>query len=370
MCSDAPDTSGINYSAVQSAKTGEEALNWFKQVYADQAPQRADTAATDKEVAQAQLASMQFANQQAQEAATRNKTVVQPMEDKIFADAQSYDTPERRAAAVADAAANTEANFGRAQEGVTREIMRRGGSVGDPANASLMQDAALEKAKAITGSTAEATRNVEGQGHARMMDAAGLGHGVVSNQATQQQIAGQAGAGAVGASGAGLGATMSGNSTMQAGFNSAMQGYGQAGSLYGTAAGIDSRTRGQDMDFLNNAMKTAGTIWAASSKKIKKGTGKPADTGGALEQVDSLDVQDGWQYDPAKGGPDDGGQEHTGPMAEQVQAKMGNRVAPGGKGIDYSVVGMGGKILASIQQLSKQQKATDKRVAKLETAGA
>lgn len=358
MCAPTPDTGGINNAALLSANTGKDALDWFKGVYADQAPQRNAAAALDQQVGQQQLASMQFATDQAQKAATRNETVVQPMEDKIFADAQGYDTPERRAAAGAEAQASVEGNFGRAQEGVTREIMRRGGTMGDASSSALMQDAALEKAKAITGATAGATRNVEAQGHARMMDAAGLGHGVVGNQATQQQVATNAGTAATGAAGAGLAATMSGNSTMGQGFTTALQGYGQMGNLFGQAAGVQSQTRGQDLNFYSKAMESATKVYGMSSKKLKKNTGKTADGGAALDQIDALDVKDGWQYDPAKGGPDDGGVPHTGPMAEDVQATMGNKMAPGGKMID--LVGMSGKLIASMQELSK-------RVKKLET---
>ena len=63
---------------------------------------------------------------------------------------------------------------------------------------------------------------------------------------------------------------------------------------------------------------------------------------------------DGWSYDPAKGAPDDGGQKHTGPMAQQVRRTMGDQVAPGGKAID--IPSLNGKMMAAIQALSKQVK--------------
>lgn len=236
MCADAPNTEGINKAAVQTAALSKESLDWFKQTYADQAPQRDAAAALDTKVAESQLAGMNFATDQAKEAAARNKATFQPLEDRVVAGASAYDTPERRMAAANEAQASVEANFGRAQQGVTREIMRRGGGVDSPANASLMADAAIEKAKAVTGATAAATRNVESQGHARMMDAVGIGHGVVGNQATQQQIATSTGAAATGAAGAGIGVLGAGNALMSQGFSTAIGAQTQAGQLYGQAA--------------------------------------------------------------------------------------------------------------------------------------
>jgi hypothetical protein len=44
----------------------------------------------------------------------------------------------------------------------------------------------------------------------------------------------------------------------------------------------------------------------------------------------------------------------TGPMAERVHAVMGDQVAPGAQAIDYSITGMGGKIIAAVQALSRK----------------
>lgn len=69
---------------------------------------------------------------------------------------------------------------------------------------------------------------------------------------------------------------------------------------------------------------------------------------------------DGWSYDPAKGGPDEGGRKHTGPMAADVQASMGDAVAPGGKVIN--LVDMNGKLLAGMQALTKRVEKVERRV--------
>lgn len=344
---DAPNTDGVNKAAKQSAATAQEALTWAKQVYSDGANERAAASALDTKVANAQLEGMSFATEQAREAAARNKSTFQPIEDRIATEAMAYDTPARRAEAAARAGADVESMAGMAVQDMNRDLLRRGGSVDDGSARGGALDLALGKARARASASDSAVRNVEAQGQARMMDAAGLGRGVVGSQATQQQIASTTGNAAVGAAGAGLAAGQSGNQVMQAGFGQALQGTNQAGSLYGQAAGLQNQARGQDLAFL-------GSVFGSfmSDKRKKKGTGKKANPDEALAEINQLPVEKDWQYDPAKGGPNDGGVPHTGPMAQSVRAEMGERVAPGGTQID--IVSMNGKILAGMQALTKR----------------
>jgi hypothetical protein len=354
----APDTSGVNKAAVDSAATGAAALAWAKQIFEEQAPARAETAALDKRVAESQIAGMDFATAQARDDAQRRKTIFNPIEDSLAADAQAYDTPQRRAEEAARASADVESAAGMAVADMRRSTLRHGGSLEDGDSRGGALDLALGKARMRAGASDAAVRNVEQQGYARKMDVAGLGKGVVSSQATQQQIASQTGAGATGAAGAALNATMSGNGTMQAGYGQAMQGYGQAGNLYGQAAQIKNTARGQDLSFLSNVF---GSFMSSSDKNKKKKTGKAANEEQALAQINATPVEEGWQYDPAKGGPDDGGMPHTGPMAQEVRATMGNKVAPGGKVID--MVSMNGKLMAGMKALTKRIERIEKAVA-------
>lgn len=344
---DAPDTSGINAAAASSAQLSKDAFDWFKGEYTRTQGQRDEAAARDGKIADAQLEGMNFATQQAKDLAERNKTVFQPVEDRIVHDATTFDTPERRAQAVAEATADVESAAGRAQQANSRAMMRAGVNLDSPAAAALAQDASLAKAKMIAGSTGAATRNVEQQGWARLNDAAALGKGVVGNQATQQQIATNSGAASVNAGAGAINANQAGTGIMQTGFNTSMQGAQNAGSLFGQAGQLVSTTRGQDLNFLGNAFNS----YMRSSKKVKKNTGDTTDGTKELAEVMATPVQQDWQYDPAKGGPDDGGQPHTGPMAETVRAKMGDEVAPGGEVIDMKA--MGGKLMAAIQAVTR-----------------
>lgn len=352
----APDTRGVNQAAVTSANTAQQALEWAQRTYTEEAPARQAAAELDRRVAESQVAGMDFATEQARQDAERRRTVFNPIEDRLAADAMNYDTPERRAEAAGRAAADVETAAGNALTEMRRDTLRRGGSIDDGAARGGMVDLALGKARARVGASDAASRAVEAQGHARMMDAAGIGRGVVSSQATQQQIASQSGAGAVSAANASLGATMAGHNTMQTGFQQNLAGVGQSGSLYGQAANIRNTSRGQDLDFVSNIFSSA-----MSDKTKKKKTGKAANDDVALAEINETPVQEGWEYDPAKGGIDDGGMPHTGPMAQDVRAKMGEKVAPGGKVID--LVSMNGKLMAGMQALTKRIERIEKAVA-------
>lgn len=362
---DAPDTSGINDQARASAALSKEQFDWFKQEYERTRPEREAAVTRDNAVADSQVAGMNFATEEAKKAAERNRTVFQPLEDRMVSESSGFDTPERRAAAAAEASAGVNASFGRAQQANTRAMMRMGATPGGTATAALMQDADLARAKAEAGATAQATRNVEQQGYARMADAVALGKGVVSNQATQQQIASNAGSAGVQAGAGAIQAGQSGAGLMQVGGSQALQGLATAGQLYGQVAGIEGQTRGQDLNFVSNMFSTYMRPQATSDRTVKTNTGKKTDGKTELAEINATPVETGWRYSPAKGGPPDDGP-HTGPMAQSVRATMGEAAAPGGKVID--LVTLNGKTMAAVQALSSDVRKLQAKVARIAVA--
>lgn len=363
ICGGAPDTSGINAAAQANAQVAAEALDWYKQAYSDQAPDRQQATDTARKVSDAQLRAMQVATDQAQDYDTYNKVTFRPLEQKIVNDSQAYDTPERRMQAAAAAEADVDQSFKATQDANERELARSGVAPGSGKYMSLMRDAAIAHAATRAGAGTTAVRNVEQQGYARKMDAAGLGRNLPSNQATQQQIATTTGNSATSNAGAALAAATSGNATMGQGFNTNIAGNTAAGNLFAQAANIDQQSQASALSGIANLGMAAGKLgwqpFAPSDKKVKKGTGRMVNASKALEQIDATPVEDGWSYDPEKGGPDDGGRHHTGPMAQSVRKTMGEDVAPGGRVID--LVSMNGKMMAAIQALSKQVKALEAR---------
>jgi hypothetical protein len=363
MCSDSPDYSGMNAAALANADIAKEALSWYKGEAARTQGQRDATTATANQVAQTQLETQNQQNELTQDYADYQKNTFRPLEQKIVDESQNYNTAARRDEAAAQAGADVETAMAANQQAMQRNIARMGGSVSADRALALQQDAALAGAKAKAGATTTARRNVETVGRAMMSDAANLGRNLASNQATSASVALQAGNSAVGNSGAATTAQNGGAALMGQGFNTAIQGNQSAGNIYGQVASMQQKDGGVDLGGLASLGMAGAKLWALSDEDIKSDTGKKADTAETLKQVDSTPVEEGWRYDPAKGGPDEGGAKHTGPMAQKVRATMGDSVAPGGKVID--LVSMNGKLMGAVQELSKQQKATQRQVARM-----
>lgn len=361
MCCSEPDMSGVNAAAKANADLGKEALDWYRQAYADQAPARAAAEQRAGKVADAQVEAMDTATAQAKDLDTYNKTTFRPLEQKIVADSQAFDTPQRRMQAVAEAAADVDASVASARQANDMALARSGIAPGSARALMVQEDMAGSAVKARAGAMTTAVRNVEQQGYARQMDAAGLGRGIASNQATQQQIATNAGTAGVNAGGAALGAAQSGNATMQQGFATNLNANTAAGNLYGQAAQIEQSGNNAMMGLLGSAAGGVGFALGKSDVAIKKKTGRMADTAQALAEVEGTPVQEGWEYDPAKGGPDDGGQPHIGPMAQDVRNVSGEKAAPGGKVIN--LMDRMGRMEAAIQELAKRVPKSQKEAA-------
>lgn len=372
-------------AAAADAQTalGYEQLDFNKQVYADGAGARTAAEKRAQEVSDAQLASMRQNDAISKDYYDYSKNTFRPLEEGLVADAQSYDTAGRRMQAAAEASAGIENSFGSAQAATARAIGRTGGTVGGGRTAALMQDFALAKAKADAGATTSAVKAVETQGYARKMDAASLGRGLASSQATSASVATQAGNSSVSNAMQSVAAQQAGASTVNQGYSGASSSIGSAGSLYGQVAnsynqqasrsaqtwGAIGSAAGQYAGGYTSSastsypqMSSADASYYYSDEDMKTGTGKPIDGDKALEQIESLDIDQGWKYDTAKGGPTDGRQ-HDGPMAQEVRRRMGDRVAPGGKKID--IASMNGRLLGGMQAIARRLATVETKVERI-----
>ena len=362
---------GMNEAALMQAKTGAEGLKWFQEEYARTAPERDAATARAKEISDEQLATLRQQRDLAQDYYDYSKSTFRPLEQRMVREAGEYDTPARREAAAAEAAADVQ-RAADTQAGVmTRNLMRSGVNPASGANLDLQQQASLATAKMSAGAQNAARKQVETTGYARMADAANLGRGLPSAQATAVQTGVQAGQASAASSQAALGAAQSGSDLMGKGYDTAMSGYRGAGQLYSQmAANSASESAGQWGalgSMAGSALGAYGTYLgyaalAASDENVKKKTGKKANTARMLQEVEDVPVDEDWEYDPTKGGPDDGGQPHDGPMAQDVQRVMGDDVAPGGKAID--LVTMNGKTMGAVQELAKRVKRIEARMSK------
>lgn len=343
--------------AGQASDVAREELDWAKFQYNDTKDEREAAYADARAVTAAQLATMTQQNALAQDYATYNKETFRPLEQKMVGDATAFDTPERRAAEAAKAVTDVNIARGQQRQATDANLASYGVAPDSMKSRALQSSSDVNTARVAAGAAGAARDKVEATGWARMADAVSLGRGLPSAQATAVQTGTSAGSAATGAAGFGLSALNSGNQVMQAGYQGATNAYGVAGNLYNQAAKIQtdafSQGAGMGMDLYK--------LYAASDEKVKKGTGKPANTASMLEAVEKTTVDEGWTYDPAKGGPDDGGEPHIGPMAQDVRRTMGERAAPGGKALD--LVTMNGVTMAAVQELSKRIKKLEARKA-------
>ena len=353
MCADAPDNSGINAAAVQSAELSKEALAFYKEQAAESKPMRDKLAEKAYEVADQQLASSKANDALAADYADYNKTTFRPLEQGIVADAEGYDTPAKRQAAADSAVAGVDLQMARKKEATARALAANGINPGSTRAMAVMEGQGVDHALGAAGAAYNARKGVETVGYARKMDAASLGRGLASSQATSAQVALSAGDKAVANTGVPLTAANQSTATTGQGFNTAIQGQQAAGNLYGKAAELQSQDNG-----LMGALGTVGgaAISAWSDQNLKKDI-ETANPEQALEEINATPVKN-FNYDPAKlaarGIPEsevDAGTS-TGPMAQDVNANMGEEAAPDGKKIN--LVSLNGKTMLAVQALDKK----------------
>lgn len=257
MCSDAPDTSGMNKAAEKQAEIGERALSWYQEMYKDSAPERkaASAAALEQAGLQRDLA-VQSMETQRQER-DRYNTTFKPIESKIAADAMAYDTPARREAAAREAMASQEIALSGARQAGARMMERRGVTPNAGRSQGLQTTLTLGAAKAKAGAANVARERVATVGAAKLADAAGLGRGVITNQGTQAQIGLSAGNSSVGNASVPLSISQQGAQLGGQGFGTALQGYQGSANTYGQIAGIQS---GVDAQNSQSTMAGASTI--------------------------------------------------------------------------------------------------------------
>lgn len=344
MCADSPDMTAMNKAAEANADIAQQALDWYKSNYREQAPLREQAAAKAMEVSDAQLGSMRQNDAVSRDHWSYQQETFRPMERALVADAQNYDTDARREQKAGQAMADVNQGFANAEGQQTRQLARMGVNPNDGKFAAMSNQMTMGKALGQAQAASKAREGVEMQGYARKMDAANLGRGLASSQATSAGVALNAGSSAAATGQMPL--TQAQNATAQAGqgFQTAIAGNSSAGNIYGQAAQI----QGQDSGMLGNlaTIGMAGAKLWASDKNAKKDIVRMSDVM-ALKAIEKTPVST-WSY---KDGMGDGG-EHIGPMAQHVRQNMGEKAAPGGKALDP--ISMNGITMAGLAALSRK----------------
>lgn len=236
-----------------------EAFDWYKQEYARTAPARDRAEATAQDTAETQLSLMRDAQTQFKDQAEYAKTF-RPVEQRIVRDALGYNTEARREAEAGRAMADIQQQAD-VQRGVTQRNMQRMGV--NPNDGRMAAVAGQIEARTALGQAAAAggaRRMVEQIGDARMKDAAGIGRGVIGNQATFLNAANASGNSATGNSISGINAAMSGAPLMTQGFNTAIGGAQRSAGNYAGMADMFNNRAGQAIQGFGNFMQGMGQL--------------------------------------------------------------------------------------------------------------
>lgn len=357
---DGPDTSGVNDAARKNAELSGEALAWAKQRYAEEAPARQAAIDIAMKTANQQLDIAQQNADISKDYYDYQKGTFRPLEQGVVKAAQEFDTPERRELKAGQAVAGVNTQIDNARTAMRERMASRGVDLGS--GNVMAQEAAMAVQGGATAAAAanKAREDVELQGYARKMDAANLGRGLASSQATSAGVALNAGNSSANNAQVPVAIGQQATAGVQSGIQQALGGNASSGALYGQAGQLDLAKRGQDMKFVSDAAESAAAAYGASDENIKDGTGKKMSPAKALGAILDTPVHEAWTYSPEKGGPDDGRTPHDGPMAQDVQRNMGGKVAPNGKVID--LISMNGVLMAGIQGLAKEVAGLKKEV--------
>lgn len=349
-----PPDPRIGMSAEANAATAQQAQDFYEKVFNDSAPDRAAASARAMEIADAQLASMRQQQGLTDDRINYEKTTFRPLEQKIVKESDEFDTPERRALEAGKAIEGVGAQFGTARQTLARQVGANGGNPNSGNFLSTISAMGVREAATKAAAGNQASNLVETTGRALKADAAALGRGLPSAQATTAGLALNAGNASAANAQQPLNIASQGAGLMGQGFNTAIQGNTQAGNL--ALGQYNAQLKASDDGGMWGALGQVGGALIAKSDKNAKKDRKPMADEEATDAVRKIPVES-WKYKEGQG---DGGK-HIGPMAQDVQKAAGDQVAPGGKMID--LISANGITLGAVRDL-------DKRVQKLEKKGA
>lgn len=282
-------------AALKSAETGQLMLDWMK----DQAS---------------------ITNNWAGEDRARYTGTFLPLQDQFIQKATTYDTPERRAVAADQAAADVSQAAAQALGTRERQAMAMGVN---PASGRFQMGtakASTDTALATAGARNMARRQVEATGDQMLGNAINMGQGLAVNPGTSMGIS---------------------NGAAQSGFSGAMSGYGQQASILNQDYQNRYAAWQANQAAIGGLGGALGTVVGLISSKKVKTNRKPVDALGAVEKM----PVEAWDYKP--GVADEG--RHIGPYAEDFAKATGI-----GDGKTIDPISLMGVTMGAVRQLSEK----------------
>lgn len=268
------------------------------------------------------------------------------LQDKMISDAKGFDSGARGTELANQAQADVGQQFASSRQQMGRNMARMGINPNSGKSLAINSEMGGSEATARAGVSSAARESARAEGYA-MTDRA-------SNALAGYPSMGMGTTGAAagfGASGVGLAnASLAGRNS---GYGSAAQVAGQMGTnatgMYGAQANYQTQSAQAQNGLWGALGSLAGagmSLYARSDVNAKEDI-QPVDDNQALQAIRKIPISK-WAYKPGQG---DGG-EHVGPMAQDVNAEVGDQAAPGGKAID--LISMNGIAMAAIKALDKK----------------
>lgn len=375
-----PPDPNIGIAAQQNAEVGREALAFNRQVYEEGKPRQAEMDALAKKVVAQQLDVGDANQKQAADQWARFQELFVPVENQMVKDAMTIDSAAEQERAAGDAGTQVVKSYDAAQKQGARNLASMGINPNSGRALAATSTIGAMKAADEAGAMNNARQIVKDKGIALRAGAANFGRNMPNTAANSYGLTLNSGNSATSNQGAAINTALAGAGQMNQGFGTSIQGNSSAGNLLlgqyngqlnawgqqqqADAAGAAGMGKlvGAGIGFM--AGGPAGASIGAqigSSKKIKENK-QPIEDAEILSEVKTLPVES-WKY--KKGVADEG--EHIGAYAEDVQAKFGDKAAPGGKAID--LISMHGITLSAVKGLAKQVDKLESKVNKIASSG-
>ncbi len=348
---DMPDPDpGIQDAAYEMGDLGDEALDFFKQAYAEGTSRQGVIDEAAKHVVGNMMGMSDDAKAHSEELWNRYENKYMPVEDRVIDDAMNWDSADNQAASAAQAKADV--NTSTAQQQAATERQQEAMGVDPTSGRYQSLDSQADTQAALNAADAENAARTQRQREAVQMREGvaqqGLQEAGLGNQTAS--LAGSLGSGGINTGLAANQGFYQNAGLMGTGYGLDMKGQqGKASTLLSeyqaqlAAAGAEAQA---DATGMAGAMGGIGTLAGAgikliSSKKLKEDKQPVA---GALSALNGLDVES-WKY---KDGVADG-DHHIGPYAEDWQKATGT-----GDGKSIPVVDAIGVTMKAVQELNKK----------------
>lgn len=279
----------IGQAAKANAQTAQEALSWYKDVYANQiaplAKQQQDTAT---KLATKQIETMDKQNAFADDQNKSYKENFQPIEKQVASDAMSYDSADNVARRSGIAGADVTQSYSNVTQQNARNLARYGLNPNSSAfaatNDRLLRSQALDTAGAQTG----AAFDTQDKAISLRAGAANFGRNMPNTASNFYSSGTNSGNSALNANTTAANTAMAGANVMNNGFGTAIQGNSSAGNLMlgqysGAMQGYQANATAQSGMYQGLGTLAGLAISKADGGHIHEGEGHVRGIGGPVD---------------------------------------------------------------------------------------